>query len=252
MSPQVDVYCVLGASRSGRREVIFDLIDGGLEPEAHVTVVIAPNETDSPFDEQLSAREHTTVLRASIDDPELTVPGDTETLFLLANGRKNPVDEIEALQGLLAAIPAFKLNRILTVVHCRLAEAQSGVAPWYEACIHFSDCVLLNRREQVSPKWIRDFEEHYRKACFPCLFELVKKGRVANPAVILDPEPRRLSLIFDDIESVDQMVFDEDDLPEDTVDLVTPPDPFFERLAGGTRAKPVPDIQPYLETLTDE
>lgn len=252
MSPRVDVYCILGAPRSGRREVLFDLIDGGLAPETRVTVVIAPDEAASPFEEKLRERKQTTVLRASIDDPKLSIPGETEVLFLLANGRKNPVDEIEALQQLLSAIPAFKLNRILTVVHCRLAEAHKETAPWYEACIHFSDCVLLNRRENVSQKWIREFQDHYHKECFPCLFELVKKGHVENPAVILDPEPRRLSLIFDELESVDQMVFDEEDLPEEPMDLVAPPDPFLERLSNGIRAKAIPDILPFLETLTDE
>ena len=93
---------------------------------------------------------------------------------------------------------------------------------------------------------MRDFEKRYTARHFPCLFELVKKGRVANPAQILDPVARRFSLLFDDLDAIDQMDFDPDNLPEDTVDLVAPPDPWLERLPSGQRVRPIPDIKLYL------
>ena len=46
------------------------------------------------------------------------------------------------------------------------------------------------------------------KQYYPCLFDFVKKGRVANPSLILYSEVRRMTKLFDD---ADEFVFDDDD-----------------------------------------
>ncbi|WOO40827.1 hypothetical protein [Rubellicoccus peritrichatus] len=238
-----DVYFVLGSSGSGRREVVVDLIEGGFDAGDNITVAVANSEKISPMDEQLSARQHTEVV--SYDYPADVQIADDSTLFLIARGDTEPGDEIETFQSWLKQSGA-NLCRILMVTDCSLAEREPKLEPWFDCCIHFSDVVLLNRRETVSPKWMRAFEKRYTSMHLPCLFELVKKGRVANPAQVLDPLARRYSLLFDDIDAVDQMDFDPNNLPEETIDLVAPADPWLERLPSGQRAKPVPDIREYL------
>ena len=86
---------------------------------------------------------------------------------------------------------------------------QPKALAWFEACIHFSDIVLLNRREGVDNRWLRDFEAKYKKACNPARFLLLKRGRVANPPDVLDPQARRLSLYFDELIPIDEDEFDD-------------------------------------------
>lgn len=141
--------------------------------------------------------------------------------------------------------------------------------------MHFSDVVLLNRREGVANKWMSDFQLRFKEACYPCLFEVVKKGRVKNPMVVLDPQARRMSHIFDidewtglDLEGVEFGVEGEDEpedlddggksangkkpahpnqSPEEDDDWMPEKEPYFETLPNGRRAKELPDIRKYLE-----
>lgn len=242
-----DLYIILGTPKSGRREIVFDLIDGGLAENNSKVIYIASQEDASPYDEQLAALSHTLVLNWEFDTSIQSPPPPTEskTIFFVTDGRGNPVDQIEALR---AWQTQFKLNlaRVLSVVHCQLAAQHEALKPWYEACIHFSDYVLLNRRENVPEKWIRSFQESFEKECYPCLFTYIKKGRVSNPPEVLDPSPRRLSHLFDDIDPIDALDLDEDNLPEEVFDLTLPTDPYLEKYDSGQRKKQIPDINNFL------
>ena len=92
----------------------------------------------------------------------------------------------------------LELARCLCVVNCQLAERHAPLLAWYEACVHFADVVLLNRREGVENRWVSDFLNHFKKQFVPCLFETVKDNRVKNPALVLDPQARRVSQAFDE------------------------------------------------------
>ncbi len=116
--------------------------------------------------------------------------------------------------------------------------------------------VLLNKRTDNTDKWIKTFRDHFHKHCYPCEFQLVKKGKVENPAKALDDRTRRLTLIFDDIEdtAATPKIFEdsagnwelEDEENEEEFDHEIRPDPYFKRLPSGLRAKPIPDIAQYL------
>jgi hypothetical protein len=164
-----------------------------------------------------------------------------ETVFIVTDGRNNPVDQMEILAALIRRL-GWQVARVFTVVHCALLESNPTLAEWFKACIHFSDVALLNRRENVPNAWMKKFTDEYKEACNPCTFEIVKKGRVENPARILLPEPRRLSMIFDDTDPLDDMEFDEDNLPDEPFDLTAKPDPYFERNLSGARLIQLPDI----------
>ncbi|GHB93257.1 hypothetical protein [Cerasicoccus arenae] len=240
-----DVYLILGAEGAGRREVVRDLIEGGFADDEIVAVGHCETEPDSPADEQLAARA-TNRIFAYATLAQSSIPEDAETAFLIAPGRGNPIDAVEDFSEWLSRT-GHTLARIVTVVHCMLVSANPKLELWHRACIHFSDAVLLNRRLDVPNKWLSDFRLAYEQERFPCLFELVKKGRVANPALILEPQPRRLSLAFDDdIDPVDLIDFDEDDLPEETIDLTRPLDPWFVRLPSGQRERHLVDIARFL------
>lgn len=250
----IPIYIILGATGSGRREIAFDLIEHcGANQTGKTVVLLAEDEKVSPYDEQVQALPEVTFISWQLN-PEGEIithdlPDDRKTLFFFTNGCLNPVDQIEALIA-WTNINDLQVARTLCVINCELCHKEIALNSWYEACIHFSDVVLLNKRKAVTNNWIRDFVQHYEKNHYPCLFELIKKGRVFNPATVLYPESRRLSLIFDDSYSEieanpPEIKFERDSIYEE--DQPVEIDPYLERLPDGRRAIMIPDICDYLE-----
>ncbi|MDX2108939.1 MAG: hypothetical protein SFY80_01725 [Verrucomicrobiota bacterium] len=267
-SPACQVYVILGASGSGRREVLLDLVGTLIDDDVpgSIEVLISDREDVIPQDQSLADSLRTKVYRVPFNPAghlSLPAPGEgTGTVFIVTDGRANPVDQLEVLKGWLQE-HGLELARIFTVINCQLLHAKPNLQSWYDACIHFSDVMLLNRREGVPNKWFSDFKEHCHKLFHPGVIELVKKGKVAQPELLLYPEPRRLSLYFDemdeadilpalpDIKDLDVVVIDEagdehsatsidpdDDAPEKEI--------YFERHSNGHRVKSIPDITAFL------
>ena len=244
------VYLILGASGSGRREVIADLIGDGLRPEDRAAVMLPEAETGDPADPRMPNISRWTWREGVIEG---ALPRDATQVFFIVDGRRNPVDQIEAFKTWLEA-QRGELARVLCVVNAQLAEKNPALLAWYEACVHFSDIVLVHKREGVDNKWLSDFLGHFKKQYYPCLFELVKDGRVKNPALILEPQARRMSQVFDEEqdwifrdasgEEIDEQEATEGD--EDEVEATPAVDPYFERRLGGRRVKELPDIAKFL------
>jgi len=141
------------------------------------------------------------------------------------------------------------LARILTVVNCQLAELHPPLLAWYDACVHFSDVLLLNRREGVANKWISDFQARYKDQFFPCVVELVRGGKVRNPVLILEPLPLRVSHAFEneaDWVAIDGSDAEGGDESEDEVELEQAEDPYFARFDSGRRLKEIPRIDKFI------
>lgn len=237
------IYLVLGAPGSGRRELVFDLVLNGLDKEAQALVLVSDRE--GPVSAAAPpAAENVTVgawTWGSDGGLVLELPDDFTHIFLIADGRSNPVDQVEAFSEWLPD-QDLELGRILTVVNAQLGHEHKELMRWYEACIHFSDIVLINRRENVPQKWLNGFIDYFKKEHhYPCHLEQVKASKVKNPALVLLPEPRRISLIFDELPLVEGEEDEEDMEDEETGD------PYLQRLPSGRRTKQIPDINKYLE-----
>ncbi|MFA6959335.1 MAG: hypothetical protein WC205_01130 [Opitutaceae bacterium] len=263
------VYIILGAAGSGRREVLADLIDGGMAEGDYAVVLLSATEAASEHDAKLTNVARWTWAEGTIN---AALPPGATHLFFVTDGRLNPVDQIEAIQKWIMVVQA-EVGRVITVINCGLAEKHHALLAWYEACIHFSDVALLNKREGVANKWMSEFQLRFKELCYPCLFEIVKHGRVKNPLIVLDPQARRMSHIFDvdewtgiDLEGVEFGTEDEDgneeegetpsakkkpshpnQSPEDDDDWLPEIDPYFQLRAGGRREKEIPDIAQFLE-----
>lgn len=244
MSEQTpQIYLIYGAQGAGRREALFDLIEGGVEPSTQVLYFQPEVDPPCPFDEQLDALENVSIVKWKLDGPKVThgkISAAPEKIFFIAPGDSDPADAAEALKT-WSDHNNCEIVRILTVVHCGLLSEKPGAQAWYDACIHFSDMVLLNRREGVNNKWVKALEDRFSKERYPCRFVLVKKGRIANPIEALEPEARRLSLYFDELIPIEDDEFEDEEQPQDTK-----PDKYIERLESGHRAHPIPSIQKYL------
>jgi hypothetical protein len=244
------VYLILGASGSGRREILVDLIDAGLAEGDRAAVMLAKSETPAESDAKLRS-----VFRWEWRDEMIVgeLPAEMSHVFFVTDGHANPVEQIEGFKTWVEA-QGGEVARVLCVVNCQLAEKNPPLLAWYEACVHFSDVVLLTRREGVANKWLSDFLGHFEKQFYPCLFELVKQGRVKNPALVLDPLARRMSHVFDadqewvftdaDGEEIDE---DEETEGDEEVEAKLEEDIYFARDAAGRRVKRIPDIAKFLE-----
>lgn len=242
MSSAPLVYIVYGTPSSGRREIIFDLIEGS-ETSSEVLLFRPEEELSSPFDEQIDALSNVGVVNWRLAAAKVAhgaINAAPEKIIFMAPGTSDPADVAEAVRS-WSEHNNCEIARILTVLNCSFLEATPGAQSWFDACIHFSDVVLLNRREGVSNKWIKELQERHKKECSPARFILVKKGRVANPQEVLLPEARRLSLYFDELIPIEEDGLEEGEQPEDLK-----PDKYIERRESGQRAHPLPDIKKLL------
>lgn len=250
------VYLILGAAGSGRREVLADLIEGGFDAEDQPAVMFAEGEMSSDADARLPGLSLWTWENDAIDG---TLPAGAKNIFFVTHGRHNPVDQIEAFQSWLQA-QGGELARVLCIIDCQLAEKNPPLRAWFEACIHFADVVLLTKREGVANKWLSDFTGHFRDLFYPCLFEMVKAGKVRNPQLVLDPQARRMSHFLDEeqdwvVTGSDGEVIEDDDedeedgrkvSDEEEVEAAPEEDPYLAKDAAGRRAKRIPEIAKYL------
>jgi hypothetical protein len=237
------VYLVLGAAGSGRREVLVDLVEGGIGEGDRPAVLISAQERADASDARLAGLGRWRLAPGAGIDAEF--PPDATHVFIVVDGRRNPVDQIEAFKEWLAGMQA-EVARVLCVVDCRLAERNPKLFAWFEACIYFSDVVLLNRREGVPNKWIGDFKAKFEDRFYPCLFEYVKEGRVKNPALVLAPVARRMSHVFDEQEWIADDGDDEALEGDEEVELKPEIDPYLERRSGGRRVHEIPRIEDFL------
>ncbi len=245
------VYIILGTAASGRREVVADLIEDGLAETDRAEVLLGADEAADPQDARLGATRPWTWTDGTIQaaPPEAGITH----IFLVTDGRKNPVDQIEAAKPWIEAAGA-ELGRVICIVNCQLAEKHPEMVAWYDACIHFSDVVLLNRREGVANKWLSDFQRRYSDLFYPCLFEFVKAGRVRNPILVLEPQPRRMSHYFEEetdwiVKGVESGSGDENDAVDDVdeeVEITADIDPYLALDAAGRRVKRIIDVSTVL------
>lgn len=246
------VYFFLGATDSGRRDIVADLIGNGLADGARPLLLTSSNEPalPDPARKRLEGVDGFRTAHWSWNENQSGrfAPldlGDATAVFFITDGQIDPVNQIEALHEWLPGSGA-ELGRIFAVIHCRLGFEHPPLRRWHEACVHFADVVLLNRREGVPNKWVGDFKTWLQKERFPCLIEFVKKGEVGNPALLLEPQARRMSLYFDDPDEWP----DEDELEEGETfagdDLLGAADPYIERFDSGRRGRELPDIAKIL------
>ena len=122
---------------------------------------------------------------------------DLSTLWIVVDPRHSPVPQLEALAAVLRQrdLPPA---RIITCVDCSGVEQHTALRGWFDASIYYSDIVLLGNRRDATNAFLRDYQRHYERLCYPCLFLLLKgPGNPEQPLEILVPDARRLSQLFD-------------------------------------------------------
>jgi len=229
--------------------VVSDLVEYGVDPATSTEIWVSKEEVEKWNESSFASRPTRQLKTYDWQGGKLNLSSaEGERIFIVADGLADPADVVESFYEWLQG-SEYELARVICVVDCLRAQNNGKLMAWYDCCIHFSDVVLLANRDGVSNKWIDTFKERYTKRYYPCLFEFVKKGRVANPSLILAYEVRRMTKLFDD---ADEFVFDDDDDDEEEdqpfegeeANAGDPSkDPFLARRGSGKRQNPVPDIR---------
>ncbi|MCH2036565.1 MAG: hypothetical protein MK120_06415 [Puniceicoccaceae bacterium] len=236
------VYAMLGLSGSERREILYDLIKEGIGSEEQVLYFRPKNEAPCKTDAALLGLKNISVINSTLEDSQLLygkINTKADKIFFLAPGDSDPADFIEAIKRWVD-INDCTIARVMTVVHCSFLESNPKAQAWFDACIHFSDIVLLAARAGIKNNWMKEFKDRYSKNHYPCRFLLVKKGCIQNPAEVLEIEARRISLYLDELTPIEEDEL-EDHMPDDCK-----PDKYIERLTSGQRAYCIPDIRKLL------
>jgi hypothetical protein len=243
------LYFVLGTPGSGRREIVADLSLNGLVAGDSAVLLLPSSETSTASQIPVS---NWTWDNSAI---EAAIPAGATHVFMIADPVLSPVDQVEALVAWLPGSGA-KIGRVFTVVDCAFGHAHPELFAWFEACVHFSDVVFFTNTAGVPGSWLVDFEKHFKKLFYPCLFERPVKGEVPNPALVLETRALRMTPAFEDefaLAAVEYEIEGDDDEEEDEsfVEEEEPlEDPYFARNGGGgNRVIPVPDIAPFLKAV---
>lgn len=242
------LYFVLGTPGSGRRQIVADLALNGLATGDKAVLLIP--ELEKPTASLIPVSSWAWNEGAI----EADIPAGATHAFMLADPALNPVDQVEALVAWLPASGA-RIGRVFTVVDCAFGHAHPDLFAWFEACVHFSDVVFFTNTAGVPGSWLVEFEKHFKKLFYPCLFERPVKGEVSNPALVLETMALRMTPAFEDefALTTPEMAFEDEDEDEDGDDdpLVEEDEPledrYFARNGGaGNRVIVVPDIAPFL------
>ncbi len=236
------VFILLGLLGTGRRELLWRVALSELGHDERLGVLWPESEWDRVEGNEVPPKMD--LARWVIEGGKLRTQwpsSDSENVFWVAPGTGNPADFIETVPAVLKALGA-ELGQIVTLIDCGKLVAEARLASWYDCCIHFSDTVLLGGRDGVAERWMREYEESFRKKCLPCEVDLVQKGgRRRHPEILFSETPRRLSLFFDEIEPDP----DDEEMPE------APVDPYLERDPSGQRRIRLPVVERILREQAD-
>ena len=249
----IPAYFILGTPASGRRGIAFDAIEKGTLDTDFTLVFVSKNEDVSDFDSKIESAQNAGIEKysdisdalekiASLDSDQIT------RIFFLADSTKNLADEVEAFKSLVDA-RVIQLVRVWSVVDCTMATAfPKETQKYVDALSHFADVLMLSRRSGISNKAIADITARYEKMRHPHIITLVDKNfRTKNPIELMIDEARRITMIFDDFDPIDELDIDEDNLPEEPFSLERKPDPYLARLQSGIRQNPIENPVEYVK-----
>lgn len=250
------VYLIIGSEGAGRREVLHYLVRDGLDDAVKPRrILLRRGEPAAAADALLAALPDASVGTYTWSAGGMLEPDEPDdaaaVTFVVGDGRANLQDFMEAFRRWLQDNPDVELARIIEVVDCGLLHAQPGVKPWLDCAHHFADAILLNRREGLADAWLRELDTSFVRLKLPAFLMIVKNGRVPQPELVLVPETRRISQVFDDLgeDATDFEVVYEDEDGDDAggrPEEGEGPDPWLERLASGRRVRLIPDIATFL------
>lgn len=244
-------YLILGSVFSGRRALCADVCKNAFG-ECRTAVFVASGEPQTAADSALEALENVRVFRYESGSDALeklsqpVAGGGFDAVLFVADSRENIADAVENFKKIVDS-GAVRLARIWSVFDCKMRDMfAKNVDGYIDALSHFADCVLLSNRGGVPNSTVKEITSKFKKDCRPHIVEFLDaRGRVRNPLELTVEQTRRISMLFDEYDPVDELDLDEDNLPDEPFSLERKPDPYLERLQNGLRKNPVRDVSEF-------
>jgi len=183
----------------------------------------------SPPEKSLNKLTWSLGKKGAVDCLEFNKPLSSPEIFMFLSHEISMADQLDAILRFQKSNDQITIGRILLFIHAPiLLEEIASFQEWLDAVVHFSDAILFVDRTNENASAIKTLQERYTSMRYPLEnFILAKRN---NPwSRILDPSPRRISHIFDDIE-----LLDEEDYPEN--------DRYLKKLPSGERKRSIPLI----------
>jgi hypothetical protein len=148
-------------------------------------------------------------------------------IFMFLSHEITMADQLEAILRFQKSNDQITMGRILLFIHAPvLLEEITSFQEWLDAVVHFSDAILFVDRTNENASAIKILQERYTSMRYPLENYILAKRN--NPwSRILDPSPRRISHIFDDIE-----LLEPEDYPEN--------DRYLKKSPSGERERSIP------------
>ncbi|MEX0332647.1 MAG: hypothetical protein AB3N64_14625 [Puniceicoccaceae bacterium] len=186
------LYLVMGTHLAEIRQCLRSLATAGTESPAVVVHLPQGLDWEPSADEGYGVQTYNPETVLWVLDPDAE-----ETTFIVLDPRQPLIEQLEHLAENLAKC-LIEPVKILTCVDSRQTEANPRLRAWFDACIYYSDIVLLGNRQEASKAFMRDYQKHYERLCYPSLFLLLKgPGNPSDPVEVLTPGTRRVSQLFD-------------------------------------------------------
>ena len=184
---------------------------------------------NSPPEESLNKLTWSLGKKGAEDYLEFNQPLNSPEIFMFLSHEISMADQLETILRFQKSNDQITMGRILLFIYAPvLLEEITSFQEWLDAVVHFSDAILFIDRTNENASAIKTLQERYTSMRYPLENYILAKRN--NPwSRILDPSPRRISHIFDDIE-----LLDEDDYPEN--------DRYLKKLHSGERERSIPLI----------
>ena len=184
---------------------------------------------NSPPEESLNKLTWSLGKKGAEDYLEFNQPLNSPEIFMFLSHEISMADQLETILRFQKSNDQITMGRILLFIHAPvLLDKITSFQEWLDAVVHFSDAILFVDRTNENASAIKTLQERYTSMRYPLEKYILAKRN--NPwSRILDPSPRRISHIFDDIE-----LLEEEDYPEK--------DRYLKKLPSGERERSVPLI----------
>ena len=184
---------------------------------------------NSPPEESLNKLTWSLGKKGAEDYLEFNQPLNSPEIFMFLSHEISMADQLETILRFQKSNDQITMGRILLFIYAPvLLEEITSFQEWFDAVVHFSDAILFIDRTNENASAIKTLQERYTSMRYPLENYILAKRN--NPwSRILDPSPRRISHIFDDIE-----LLDEEDYPEN--------DRYLKKFPSGERKRSIPLI----------
>lgn len=236
------IYFIIGTESCGRLEIVYDLIHH-YDEDKPIHILMSKTDKEQVFKNAPMLQEKSIIHSFLVEKGIWQIPSDfwqaSGVGYWILDPNVSMVDQLEFAR-LLFRQKIIHVNKIMSVIDCQLMLQKPFFKTWLDACVHFSDVLLITNHYGLTQAQKKDLFASYHLDKSPCLVVEVRHNTVPNPAEVLIPEARRMTWAFDDLDAVDTLDTTdweiEETLPEHPImDLTIKEDPYFEKLDNGQR-----------------